>query len=328
MYKYAYVSEANDAWAHNAGYKYGKELLGLSLDDFMPRSRPESIASLKELIRDNYRVEDWETIEVYKNNTKRIFLNNTVGIIENGFLKGAWCVSRDITERKMAEEALIMSKKDLQKLSGRLIKVQEAESRRLAREMHDDLTQRLAVLAIKAGKMERQFNNSSHKPPIEDLREIREQLVKISEDVHSISRQLHPSIIEDLGLVRAIESEIANFSKRQEVKVMFSSRDIPKALSQDLSLCLFRIIQESLRNISKHAQANEAEISLNRLDGSLFLTIKDKGIGFDPKQVRKKPGLGLSSMRERVRLVNGKISIHSGQGQGTVVEVHAPLNQE
>jgi signal transduction histidine kinase len=269
-----------------------------------------------------------ETVEVYKNDVKRIFLNNTFGITEKGHLLRIWGASRDITERKMAEEALIMSEKDLRELSGRLISVQESERRRLAREMHDDLTQRLAVLAIKAGKMEREFNNSSYKPPIEDLREIREQLVKISEDVHSISRQLHPSIIEDLGLVRAIESEVSNFSKRKDFKVMFSSGDIPKAISMDLSICLFRIIQESLRNIAKHAQANEAEISLNRLDGSIFLTIKDQGIGFDPKQVREKPGLGLSSMRERVRLVNGEISIKSGQGQGTVVEVHAPLNQE
>jgi PAS domain S-box-containing protein len=122
MYKYAYVAEANDVWARNTGYEHGKELLGFRLDEIMPRSMPESIDALKEFVRGSYRVENWEAVEFTKKDVKRISLNNTVGMVEDGRLLRVWGTSRDITEQKMAEEALIMSKKDLQKLSGRLIR--------------------------------------------------------------------------------------------------------------------------------------------------------------------------------------------------------------
>ncbi len=237
----------------------------------------------------------------------------------------------EITERKRAEEALRESdavlrrnQKDIQDLAGKLLTAQEEERRRLARELHDDLTQRLAVLAIEAGKLEGQLESSGGGVP-EKLRDMKEQMVKLAADVHTISRQLHPSILDDLGLVSAIESECTSFSEREGIRVKYESKNVPAVLPKDVALCIYRIIQESLRNIAKHAQTREAHVTLTGNDGGIHLSIKDTGIGFHPAQGRGKPGLGLASMEERVRLIQGDLSVQSRPGQGTVIEVRVPL---
>jgi signal transduction histidine kinase len=231
---------------------------------------------------------------------------------------------RDITDRKKSDEALRESHREIQHLAGRLISAQEDERRRLARELHDDLTQRLAVLAIEAGKMEQQ-SDSLPDPIREMLLKMKEQIVALSTDIHKISRQLHPSILDDLGLVDAIKSLCTGFSEQERIPVEFTPENLPDILPQALSLCLYRITQESLRNIAKHACSKEAHVTLAGNNGSVLLSIQDSGVGFDPEQVRKRPGLGLASMEERVRLIQGSLSVQSEPAQGTTIEVRAPL---
>jgi signal transduction histidine kinase len=231
---------------------------------------------------------------------------------------------RDITERKEVERALQESQKDLRKLAGKLISAQEAERRRLAREMHDDISQRLAVLAIDAGKLEGSRKDPED-PFLEMLQDMKERLVNLSSDIHAISRQLHPSIIDDLGLVDAVRAECEGFTRREGVKVKYTSEGVPTTIPKDVSICIYRIIQEGIRNIAKHAQTKDAHVSLSCKDDSVNLTIRDNGIGFDPLEAKKKPGLGLASMEERVRLIQGDISVKSQPGKGTVIEVRAPL---
>ncbi len=218
-------------------------------------------------------------------------------------------------ELQRAHHSLLKSKNDFRNLAGKLLSVQEAERRKLAREMHDDLTQRLAVLAIDIGKMELKFQGSED-PVFETLRSIRERLVNISGDVHDISRQLHPSIIEDLGLVDAIKSECSSFTQREGIAVDYRTESMPPGIPADVSICIYRIVQEGLRNIAKHADTTQLQVSLTGKDDSIFLTIKDQGAGFDLKEAEKKLGLGLVSMQERVRLIQGNISIDSRPGQG------------
>lgn len=222
------------------------------------------------------------------------------------------------------EEALRMSQRVLQSLAGRLLTAQEEERRRLARELHDDLTQRLAALAIEAGKLEQDVSL----PPDEiarKLREMKNRIVRISEDVHGISRQLHPSIIEDLGLSDAIASECQNFSEREGIHIDFAPGGVLDGLPREISLCLYRVVQEGLRNVARHSRAKKARVSARRENGTLRLSIRDSGVGFDPARPKGRAGLGLDSMKERVRLIKGALSIVTGEGRGTTIEVRVPL---
>jgi len=223
----------------------------------------------------------------------------------------------DITETKELVHKLNKSKNDLQQLAGRLLSVQEEERRRLARELHDDLAQRLALLVFEAGKVS---SENCSDEAVEILQGVQDKLIGISEDVHRISRQLHPSIIEDLGLEQALSSESHNFSRLENIPVKLECYIGQEEPSLDIAVSLFRITQESLRNIQKHAHAKSVSIQLVKENSSLILTIKDDGKGFTPEIVKNMPGLGLKSMRERIRLINGSISYTSREGQGTVVE--------
>jgi PAS domain S-box-containing protein len=253
---------------------------------------------------------------------------------EAGILVGYRGSDTDVTARKQADEAmkaneaaLRNSQKDLQKLAGRLISAQEEELRRLSRELHDDLTQRLAVLAIETGKLELDLIRMPERCPetVHTVAQIKNQLIKVSEDVHMISRQLHPTILDDLGLVRAIESECSAVMRRHPVEIVFRRENVPDTIPSDIGLCLYRVVQEGLRNIAAHSGSKNCEIFLKCDDHSICLTVSDDGIGFDPLQVRKMPGLGLSSMRERVQLIQGDFSIISQPGKGTMISAWVPL---
>jgi two-component system, sensor histidine kinase and response regulator len=227
-------------------------------------------------------------------------------------------VTEDVTERRHAEEAV-------RRLAGRLLTAQEEERRRVAREMHDDLTQRLAVLAIEAGRLEQELASSGKDSG--RLRSMKDQLIRLSTDVHALSRQLHPSILDDLGLADALRSECGSFSQREGIAVRCSLEEVPRGISRDVALCLYRVAQEGLRNIAKHAKAKEAIVSLAASDEGILLSIEDAGAGFVPGQVSGKPGLGLASMEERARLIGGDLSIRSEPGKGTLIEVWAPLSE-
>jgi signal transduction histidine kinase len=210
-------------------------------------------------------------------------------------------------------------------LSGRLIHAQEEERSRLARELHDDVTQRLASLAIDAGRGER---NPSNEAMSGTMRTMREGLVRLSEDVHALSYRLHPSILEDLGLAEALRSECDRFSRVCPVELQMNLQGIPEPLPNDVALCLFRIAQEGLRNVARHAGGTRAELSLRKLGGGLQLVISDNGVGFDAAQIHAKSSLGHASMRQRVFLLGGKVDIESRPGHGTVIAAWVPLKGE
>src|SRR5262245_1784196 len=219
-------------------------------------------------------------------------------------------------ERRRAEEAA-------HELSGRLINAQEEERSRLARELHDDVTQRLALLAIDAGREER----SSAPAGNTTMRAMREGLVRLSEDVHALSYRLHPSILDDLGLTEALKAECERFSRICPIHLQ-ADDDIPDRLPHDVALCLFRIAQEALRNIARHAGATRADVRLRRLDGGLQLVVGDNGAGFDPAQRRTRTSLGHAGMQQRVFFLGGKIHIDSSPGHGTTVVAWVPLLKE
>ena len=225
---------------------------------------------------------------------------------------------RDITDRKRAQEAL-------QELSARLIDAQEEERRRIARELHDDTSQRLALLAIELDQL------GQHPPKsTAQLRERAQALCRrtqdIASEIHHLSRQLHPSILDQLGLVTAVRSYCGEISRQHGIQIIFNHDDVSSSISKSVSLCLYRIVQEAVQNVIKHSRAQKAQIELAERSGVLHLRVSDSGVGFDINSLQGKGGLGLVSMRERLRLVGGKLSIRSHPSQGTQIEVQVPLS--
>ena len=206
----------------------------------------------------------------------------------------------------------------------RLLTAQETERARLARELHDDITQRLARLAIDVGRCELGTSGIS---PAETARDVREGLVQLSEDVHALSYRLHPAILEDLGLAAALRAESEHFTRHESIAVDVKLREIPEVIPHEPALCLFRVAQEALRNVARHAHARAVGLSLRGLDGGLQLAVQDDGVGFDPAIDRDRPSLGLASMRERVRSLDGELDIESAPGQGTTIMAWVPFRQ-
>ncbi len=210
-------------------------------------------------------------------------------------------------------------------LSGRLIRAQEEERSRLARELHDDVTQRLALLAIDAGREERKLPSAEGGSV---MRKIREGLTRLSEDVHALSYRLHPSILEDLGLTEALKSECERFTRTSSIRLDVNLAESAERVPHDVALCLFRIAQEGLRNIARHADASRADIRIQRVDGGFELSVSDDGAGFDAARRRSGTSLGHASMRQRVHLLGGKVEIASSPGQGTTVLAWVPVREE
>jgi PAS domain S-box-containing protein len=232
----------------------------------------------------------------------------------------------ELMVRKQNEAAVLRYQQELQGLTGKLIEAREQESKLLARELHDVFSQKLAVLGMEIAALGQKPPESPHALKSR-LQQLTEQIGVLSRDIHHISRQLHPAILDDLGLEAALRNECLVFSEQHCISAQFVARDAPRSLPGDLSLCLYRVTQESLRNIGKHARAQEVRVDLSASDREIVLMIEDIGHGFDLREGRGKGGLGLVSMEERIRLVNGTLSIRSQPGKGTRLEIRAPLRE-
>ena len=213
------------------------------------------------------------------------------------------------------------AEREVRTLSRRLLTAFEEERRRLGRELHDDLSQRLARLAIDVARIERKGPDPTSDS---DLGAMREEIVALSADIHALSRRLHPTVLDDLGIVEALRAEAERFSRTESIAVDIRLAEPGGTLPPDAALCLYRVAQESLRNVASHARANRVEVSLRAKDGGCELEVRDDGVGFDP-DARRGAGLGLASMRERMRLVGGWLTISSTPNRGTSVVARVPL---
>lgn len=209
-------------------------------------------------------------------------------------------------------------------LSGLLINAQEMERSRLASELHDDFSQRLALLALGLENVSETLPNSSQDAK-RQLREFFNSASELGADLHTVSHRLHPSALETLGLATGVSALCREFTARQGIKVAFSSENIPPVVPPNVALCLFRIVQEGLQNLKKYSGAAQAQVNLRKDGGRLRLSICDEGNGFDTREIRNNTGLGIRSMGERARLVGGQFEIQSEPGRGTRIEVCVPL---
>ena len=225
----------------------------------------------------------------------------------------------DITDRKLAEEALAS-------VGRRLIEAHEEERKWIARELHDDIVQRIALLSVELARCDQQVAGSVVDMQ-ECLQQARQRISDLGEDIQALSHRLHSSKLEYLGLVAAAKSFCHELSEQRNVRIEFKHSDIPAAIPKEISLCLFRVLQEALQNAVKHSGDQNFTVEVHGTKEGISLTVSDSGIGFDWRDAMNRRGLGLISMRERLRLVNGELSIQSEPGRGTTVLAHIPLGQ-
>ena len=223
----------------------------------------------------------------------------------------------DITDRKTSEEALL-------DMSGRLITAHEEERARIARELHDDLSQRMALLEIGLEEFE-QETSGLPSTARQQLHKIAEIATEVSSDIHNLSHELHPSKLDSLGLVAAVGGFCREFSTQHGLHVQFAHHQVDERVPKDVTLCLFRIVQEALRNVLKHSGAAKAKVELMGHGDQIEMCVSDSGTGFDPESSQGKPGLGLISMRERLRLVGGHLAIESEPALGTRIRARVRL---
>ncbi len=226
-------------------------------------------------------------------------------------------LQRSRTQLKLAQERQT-------ELSGLLINAEEQERSRVASELHDDFSQRLAILALGLENVQEATPNSLsdvHK----QLHELSKSTSELGTDLHTLSHQLHSSTLESLGLAPAVGALCREFTAKQDIRVDFKADEIPQSVHADVALCIFRIAQEGLRNLKKYSGAEKAEVDLRMTGDMLEIRVRDEGCGFDLSKSRQNGGLGIRSMEERARLLGGKFEIRSHPGRGTTIKARVPL---
>ena len=205
-------------------------------------------------------------------------------------------------------------------MSRKLIEAQEKERNRIGRELHDDLNQRLAMLAVELERLEDGPSEVRGR-----LQELRKSVTEISNDVQALSHELHSSKLQYLGAIGGMKSWCKEFGERQGIQIEFKSTEVETSVAPEIGLCLYRVLQEALHNAAKHSGAKRIEVQLRSDSREIHLVISDLGRGFDLEAGLQGPGLGITSMKERVSLANGTIAIQSRPMRGTNIDVRVPL---
>lgn len=298
-----------------------QDAIGSPIDRFIPQGLPgtpgvhtETFGAMGGV---NRQLGETHDLWAVKANGEEFPIEFSAAQMEVGGKKLFTVIIRDVTERKLAEEAL-------SSVSRRLIEAHEDERTWIARELHDDVNQRLAFVAVTLDVLKRELPASAAEAG-RRISDVREQIKDLGNDVQALSHRLHSSKLEYLGLAAAAGAFCREFSERKNVEIDFQSDGIPRTLPQETSLCLFRVLQEALQNAAKHSGSTHYRVSLTASADQIHMTVSDQGVGFSPEQAMKGLGLGITSMRERLKLVKGELSIESQPGKGTVVRGSVPL---
>jgi len=303
------------------------EMLGLTaplrfphdqfVDKIHPDDRPKFLAAIARLTPENpagevtYRALTSDGTLVWLKSNGRGFFDG-----EGKLLRVIGMVA-DVTDLKKAEEALLG-------INRRLIEAQEEERARIGRELHDDINQKVAVLAVNLQRLKHDLP-ALEKKASRQIEEICEGLVALGSDVQALSHRLHSSKLEYLGLAAACEGFCREFSVQQNAKIDFHAQDIPKELPQETALCLFRVLQEALQNAAKHSGVRQFAVSLKAALNEIQLSVHDTGVGFDLQKAMSGHGLGFTSMKERMKLIDGHLSIDLKPQGGTTIRACAPF---
>ena len=307
--------DVNETFEQQTGWRRD-EVIGRSPSDINVWVDPDQRSLFMKQLLAEGNVRDLEVRIRRKDGQTRTTLSSAELIEVNG-KPCALSVIADVTERKRAEEALAS-------LSGRLIEAQDEERKRIAREIHDDYNQRVAMLAIDLEQLAENVGDSSGETS-QKVHELFDRIGELGADLHSLSHRLHSSTLESLGLLVGLEAFCKEFAEQHGVQVDFVHENVPRGVPADAALCMFRITQEALRNIKRHSGANRAEVRLEQMDGRLHLSVSDRGRGFDSNEPPAERGIGIHSMEERLRLLGGKLEIQSRPMEGTRIDAWLPV---
>jgi PAS domain S-box-containing protein len=313
---------ANPALCTMLGYRE-EELCAMSCSDFAnPEDSQDDWALFQKLragLIDRYSL---EKRYVRKDGTQ-IWGRLNVSFLKtsDGEAPLVFAFVEEITKRKLAEEAL-------SGVSRKLIEAQEHERARIGRDLHDDIGQRLSLLAVQLQQMKQAPPDSAAEVSVR-MNELCKQASEIANDVQALSHELHSTRLEFLGLAAAMRGFCKEFAEQRNVEIKFGSHDMPSPLpSSEISLALFRVLQEALHNAAKHSGVRQFEVQLWGRPREVHLTVSDSGVGFHTQAANEGQGLGLISMRERLTLVNGELAIESQPTRGTTIHARVPLGSE
>jgi len=293
-----------------------------SLSHFLARVHPDDRLRVEQAVKEETTGSSIDVVSDYRivlpdGTIKHLHAIAHPVVNESGEVVEVVGTSMDVTERKQAEDLLST-------VSQRLIEAQEEERTRIARELHDDINQRLALLAVNLDRLKQDLPPAEHQTK-RRIEEANKHVRALGSDIQALSHRLHSSQLEYMGLVAASASLCRELSERQNVEIDFHCEDIPKKLPPEVALCLFRVLQEALHNAVRHSGARHFEVSLTSEPSEIQLTVHDAGVGFDPEKAVSGQGLGLTSMRERLKLVDGQLSIDSKPRRGTTIQARIPI---
>jgi PAS domain S-box-containing protein len=310
-----------DSWNAAArrifGYAEG-EALGQPVTILIPPELHDEFRGRLRRLQSGERIAPFETSHLTHARERRQVAVTMSPITDGqGVLVGAAQIIRDVTEERRVQEAL-------SSVNRRLIEAQEVERRRLARELHDDIGQRLAQLAMNIAGI---TDSDRAAPPVQTRRAALErQVSEIAADVQALSHRLHSSRLELLGITGAMRHFCTEFAEQHKATIDVAFEEVPAEIPSEVSLCMFRVLQEGLHNAMKHSGVRVFDVQLRGGAGQLHLLVRDQGAGFDVDGARIRRGLGLLSMEERIRLVNGQLAIESVPGGGTSIHARVPIS--
>ncbi len=337
----AIVESSNDAiigksldgiittWNRGAERIYGysaEEIIGRPVSLLVPADRPDEVPGILKRLQRGEMIDQFETVRVRKDGSL-IDIAVTISPVRDtaGRIIGASSVARDITDRLKTEEDLRKAHEGLETLSHRLLEVQEMERRHIARELHDEIGQALTAIKINMQAMQRDIVGETQLSRINDSLQIVDHAIQ---QVRNLSLDLRPSILDDLGIVAALRWYLDRISTRAGFQTHFDASGIDTRLGTDIETTCFRIVQEALTNIVRHARAQNVEVRIQKNGADLYLTIRDDGIGFNVDEAKEKAihggSLGVLGMQERSSLAGGSLEIQSALNQGTEIRVKIP----
>jgi PAS domain S-box-containing protein len=313
--------------------RHAEEIFGWSRDEALGRVLADTV--IPEAFREGYQrglqrylatgeaklLNKWIELEGLRRDGSTFPLELFLGVRQRASGEpGFFGFLQDNTERQRADRELRESHHISADLAGRLISSHEDERRRLARHLHDDFSQRVAIWTMELAQVEQAMPGDVH-PGLHNLQEQAEELAR---DLHELSHRLHPAVLEQLGFVTGVRNECDRFQELEGIEVSFHS-DITEEVPLEIALAMYRVVQEGLRNVARHAQARRVTVWLTCRGGRVHASITDDGVGFEAGRGDERTHLGLLSMNERARAVGGSCSVTSEPGHGTCVEIEAPL---